>query len=304
LLERLGRPQEALPPLFHVAGTNGKGSTCAFLRAGLEAAGHSVHLFTSPHLVRFNERIRLNGRLIEDEALAELLKEVIDSGDSLDASFFEVVTAAAFLAFCRSPADAAIVEVGLGGRLDATNVIERPLVCGIAALGLDHQQFLGTDIASIAREKAGIAKRGVPLVVGNNADEPLEVIEAVSERVGAPLFPAFRRWHFGVSHGRLQYRDEQGALMVPLPVLDGDHQIDNCALAVAMLRHQDKLDAPLGLSSGCRSRFAGPRACSGLKRVRCSTRRQVRRSGWMAATTSMRRSGYRSGWMIVSILRR
>ena len=143
VLERLGRPQDRLPPVFHVAGTNGKGSTVAFLRAALEASGHKVHAFTSPHLVRFNERIRIAGRLIDDEALAELLAEVLDAGAGIEPSFFEVAAAAALLAFARTPADACILEVGLGGRLDATNVIERPLVTGIANLALDHQQFLG-----------------------------------------------------------------------------------------------------------------------------------------------------------------
>ncbi|HEU5286532.1 MAG TPA: bifunctional folylpolyglutamate synthase/dihydrofolate synthase, partial [Sphingomicrobium sp.] len=164
LLDRLGRPQDALPPVLHVAGTNGKGSTCAFLRAALEASDRTVHMFTSPHLVRYNERIRIAGRLIEDEALAGLLAEVLDSSGGIEASFFEVTTAAAFLAFARTPADACIVEVGLGGRLDATNVVERPLVCGIASLAVDHQQFLGRRMAGIAAEKAGIAKPGAPLV--------------------------------------------------------------------------------------------------------------------------------------------
>jgi dihydrofolate synthase/folylpolyglutamate synthase len=150
--------------VFHVAGTNGKGSTCAFLRAALEASGHKVHVFTSPHLVRFNERIRIAGRLIEDDLLAALLKEVREASEDIEPSFFEATTAVAFLAFARTPADVAIVEVGLGGRLDATNVIDKPLVCGIAGLGLDHQQFLGRRMIDIADEKAGIARRGVPLV--------------------------------------------------------------------------------------------------------------------------------------------
>src|SRR5919112_340218 len=164
LLARLGNPQERLPPVFHVAGTNGKGSTCAFLRAAIEAAGLKAHVYTSPHLVRFNERIRIAGKLIEDELLAELLGEALDISESVQPSFFEVTTAAAFLAFSREPADACIVEVGLGGRLDATNVIPAPAICGIAQLGLDHQQFLGASLPGIAAEKAGIAKAGVPLV--------------------------------------------------------------------------------------------------------------------------------------------
>ncbi|HVM38488.1 MAG TPA: folylpolyglutamate synthase/dihydrofolate synthase family protein [Sphingomicrobium sp.] len=245
LLDRLGRPQDALPPVFHVAGTNGKGSTCAFLRAAIEAAGLSVHVFTSPHLVRFNERIRLAGELIDDESLADLLEEVIDAGKGIDASFFEVITAVAFLAFARTPADACIIEVGLGGRLDATNVVERPVVCGIASLGLDHQQFLGSDLVGIAREKAAIAKPGVPLVTLDYPEEVMEAVQGVAEKAGTDPCPALRRWHYGVARGRLQYRDGDGALMVPLPTMQGLHQLDNCALALAMLRHQRAIHVPL-----------------------------------------------------------
>ncbi|HEX8215398.1 MAG TPA: bifunctional folylpolyglutamate synthase/dihydrofolate synthase, partial [Allosphingosinicella sp.] len=163
LLSRLGNPERLLPPVLHVAGTNGKGSTCAFLRAAIEAAGLTTHAYTSPHLVRFNERIRIAGKLIEDEPLAGLLAEVLEVAEGVEASFFEVTTAAAFLAFARQPADACIAEVGLGGRLDATNVIPAPAVCGISQLGLDHQSFLGRTLEGIAAEKAGIAKAGVPL---------------------------------------------------------------------------------------------------------------------------------------------
>ena len=245
LLDRLGRPQDRLPPVFHVAGTNGKGSVCAFLRAGLEAAGHEVHVFTSPHLVRFNERIRIAGRLIEDDRLAALLDEVLDVSSEIEPSFFEVATALALLAFARTPVGACILEVGIGGRLDATNVIERPAVCGIAGLGIDHQSFLGDDQVSIAREKAGIAKRGIPLVFLDYPDEVSEVIAEAGKAVGAELYPAFRRWHYALAHDRVQYRDQQGALMVPLPALEGPHQIANCALALAMLRHQTALEVPL-----------------------------------------------------------
>jgi dihydrofolate synthase / folylpolyglutamate synthase len=245
LLDRIGRPQDRLPPIFHVAGTNGKGSTCAFLRSGIEASGRTVHMFTSPHLVRFNERIRLAGKLIEDAELAPLLGEVLNAGDGIRPTFFEATTATALLAFERTPADACIVEVGLGGRLDATNVIQRPAICGIASLGIDHRQFLGDELIGIAREKAGIAKRGVPLVFGDYADEVAGAVARVGEAAGAPLYPAFHRWHYGIAHHRLQYRDGRGALMVPLPELPGPHQVDNCALALAMLRHQDAFDIPL-----------------------------------------------------------
>ena len=166
--------------MLHVAGTNGKGSTIAFLRAALEATGHRVHVFTSPHLVRFNERIRIAGKLIGDEQLSALLTEVLDASAGIEPSFFEVATIVAFLAFARTPADACLLEVGLGGRLDATNVVERPLVTAIASLGLDHQQFLGPDIASIAREKAGIAKAGVPLLSLAQAPEAEKAIAAVA----------------------------------------------------------------------------------------------------------------------------
>ena len=175
LCARLGNPQEQLPPVFHVAGTNGKGSTCAFLRGAIEAAGLTTHVYSSPHLVRFNERIRVSGRLIADDYLAELLSEVLDYAEGLQASFFEVTTAAAFLAFARAPADACILEVGLGGRLDATNIIAAPAICGIASLGIDHEGFLLAaeegvpDMAPLDRiafEKSGIAKAGVPLEIG------------------------------------------------------------------------------------------------------------------------------------------
>src|SRR5262245_20971013 len=187
LLDRLGRPQDRLPPVFHVAGTNGKGSTCAFLRSALEAAGYTVHAFTSPHLVRFNERIRIAGRLIEDEQLAALLTEALNSSDGIEPSFFEAATAVALLAFARNPADACILEVGLGGRLDATNVVERPAVCGIASIAIDHQQFLGDTLAGIAAEKAAIAKPGVTLVALAQDPEAEDAVQRVAGELGAPL---------------------------------------------------------------------------------------------------------------------
>jgi dihydrofolate synthase/folylpolyglutamate synthase len=244
LLDRLGRPQDALPPVFHVAGTNGKGSTVAFLRAALEAGGHKVHAFTSPHLVRFNERIRIAGRLVDDSALAALLAEVLDVSGGIDPSFFEVATAAALLAFARTPADATILEVGLGGRLDATNVVDRPLVTGIANLALDHQQFLGRGLPDIAGEKAGIAKRGVPLVTQLYPPSVAGRIGEVAHHVGAPLLNRGGAWDAIVSRGKLHYRDEEGTLDLPLPRLPGRHQAMNAALAIAMLRHQDVLRVP------------------------------------------------------------
>ncbi|WP_205481092.1 bifunctional folylpolyglutamate synthase/dihydrofolate synthase [Sphingomonas arenae] len=241
LLDRLGRPHDELPPVFHVAGTNGKGSTCAFLRAALEAAGYRVHVFTSPHLVRFNERIRLTGALIGDERLATLLEEVLDASGALEPSFFEVTTAAAFLAFARTPADAVVLEVGMGGRLDATNVIDRPLVCGIAALGIDHQQWLGKTLAQIGAEKAGIAKDGVPLVTQAYQRPVSERIAQVAAERGARWLARGRDWDAQSAGGRLRYRDVHGSLALPQPLLPGRHQAQNAALAVAMLRHQHQL---------------------------------------------------------------
>jgi dihydrofolate synthase/folylpolyglutamate synthase len=249
LLERMGRPQDQLPPVFHVAGTNGKGSTCAFLRAALEAAGYKVHIFTSPHLVRFNERIRIAGRLIDDETLADLLTEILDASEGIEPSFFEVATAVALLAFARATADACILEVGLGGRLDATNVIERPLVTGITNLAFDHQHFLGKRLPGIAAEKAGIAKAGVPLVTQLYPPAIGGRIGEIAHCVGAPWLPRGSVWDAIVRQGRLRYQDEQGALDLPFPRLPGRHQAMNAALAAAMLRHQDMLRVPVSAFS-------------------------------------------------------
>lgn len=250
LLARLGDPHERLPPVFHVAGTNGKGSTCAFLRAMLEAEGYRVHATTSPHLVRYNERIRLAGRLIADEHLAALLAEVLDASEGLNPSFFEATIAAAFLAFSRKPADACVVEVGLGGRLDATNVLQRPAMCGIAALGIDHERFLlapeaGTPaepMARIAFEKAGIAKAGVPLVTMTYGAAEMATIEAVAAQVGAPWLAQDRAWHVLDLVTNFFYGDDtgldEGGLHLPFPALPGAHQLANAGLAIAMLRHQ------------------------------------------------------------------
>jgi dihydrofolate synthase/folylpolyglutamate synthase len=244
VLDRLGSPHRQLPPVFHVAGTNGKGSTCAFLRAALEAAGHNVHAFTSPHLVRFNERIRIAGRLIEDDELAAILTEVLDAGGGVEPSFFEVATAAAIVAFARTPADACILEVGLGGRLDATNVIEHPLACGITNLALDHQQFLGDRLPGIAAEKAGIAKAGTPLVTQLYPPAIARRIGKAVHEAGATWLPRGSSWDAATRQGRLRYHDARGELDLPLPRLPGRHQALNAALAIAMLRHQDALSVP------------------------------------------------------------
>ena len=233
LCARLGNPQDRLPPVFHVAGTNGKGSTIAWLRASIEAAGGTVHAYTSPHLVRFNERIRVAGRLIEDRELAPLLEQVIDAGEDLDASFFEVATAAAFIAFSRTPADATLVEVGLGGRLDATNVVN-PVATGIAPLGIDHAHLLGDTIEKIAFEKAGIAKPGVPLVINIwRESAPGAVIAAQAAEVGAPLITDFS---VDQDHGPKFYHDRFGDVAVPAIAMG--RQLGNWTLATAMLRHQ------------------------------------------------------------------
>lgn len=229
LLDSLGRPHDRLAPVFHVAGTNGKGSTCAFLRAGLEAAGHDVHVFTSPHLVRYNERIRLAGTLITDAHLAAVMTRVLDANDAVGGSLFEVNTAAAFLAFAETPGDAIVLEVGLGGRLDATNVVPKPLVTGIASIGLDHQHFLGDTLAAIAAEKAGIARRGVPLVCLAQSVEALAAVEQVAADIGAPLLLENRDW------------TPDPAL---IPSLPGAHQLRNANLAWQMLEAQHRLPVP------------------------------------------------------------
>jgi len=254
LLARLGNPHLRLPPAFHVAGTNGKGSTCAFLRAMLEAEGKRVHVTTSPHLVQYNERIRVAGELISDARLAELLAEVLDAGADLSASFFEVTIAAAFLEFARVPADACVIEVGLGGRFDATNVLERPAACGIASLGIDHERFLlapeeGTPaepLARIAFEKAGIVKPGRPLVTLSYAEGPRLEIERAALAAGALLAMRGGSWEAEATELGLHYQDRHGELALPLPALPGLHQADNAALAVAMLRHQDFVSVSRG----------------------------------------------------------
>ena len=246
LLARLGDPQKRLPPVFHVAGTNGKGSTCAYLRAMLEAGGKVVHAAIKPHLVRYNERIRIAGELVSDALLAELLEEVLDASDGLDPSFFEITTAATFLAFARHPADACVIEVGLGGRFDATNVLERPASCGIATLGIDHEAFLlvpeegapEEPLVRIAFEKAGIARPGSPLVTQAYPEAVELEIERRAGLAGAPLHMRGHDWGAEIDE-TIEYRDRHGELSLPLPSLPGRHQGDNAALAVAMLRHQD-----------------------------------------------------------------
>ncbi len=236
ILERLGNPQKKLPPVIHIAGTNGKGSTLAITRAIMEAAGLKVHCYTSPHLVKFHERIRVAGELISEHDLSALLEECEVANGSEQITFFEITTAAAFLAFSRTPADYLILEVGLGGRLDATNVIDHPAVSVITSIGLDHQQYLGDTIEEIAREKAGILKRGVVGILGAQSAEVRDEIERVAENVGAPLKIANQDWQSYTQHGRLVFQDENGLLDLPLPALQGPHQIDNAGNAIAAIR--------------------------------------------------------------------
>ncbi len=237
LLAALGHPERDLPPVIHIAGTNGKGSTQAMIRAGLEAAGKTVHAYTSPHLARFHERIRLAGELIAEDALTAVLDECYAANGGENITYFEITTAAALLAFARTPADYTLLEVGLGGRLDATNVVGTPALTMITPVSIDHQQFLGDTLGEIAGEKAGIIKRGVPCVVGPQEDAGLDVIETVAARNGAPLLAHGQHWHVSVEAGRLVYQDETGLLDLPLPNLPGAHQVQNAGAALAALRH-------------------------------------------------------------------
>jgi len=264
ILRRFGNPQLSLPPVFHVAGTNGKGSTCAYLRAMLEADGRTVHVATKPHLVRYNERIRVGGTLISDAMLASLLAEVLDACADLGPSFFEVTTAATFLAFHREPADAVVLEVGLGGRFDATNVLEHPAACGIASLGIDHEAFLLNEDAGapadpmcrIAFEKAGIARAGAPLVTQNYAPDVAAQVQASADAAGAPLFMRGRDWFADIAGGAIAYRDAWGELALPLPAMPGAHQADNAALAAAIVRHQSAVAvSPEAMAQGIRAAF-------------------------------------------------
>ena len=240
LLDRVGNPQGRLPPVIHVAGTNGKGSVVAYLRAMLEAGGRTVHAYTSPHLVRFHERIRLGrpggGELISEDHLSALLEECEAANGGEPITFFEITTVAAFLAFAREPADYLLLEVGLGGRLDATNVVARPRATVITGIDYDHQQYLGETLTEIAGEKAGILKRDVVGVVGPQPDEALRSIETVAARVGAPLLVANQDWQAYEQQGALVYQDEAGLLDLPVPLLPGRFQIDNAGTAVATIR--------------------------------------------------------------------
>ncbi|MEM8622724.1 MAG: folylpolyglutamate synthase/dihydrofolate synthase family protein [Pseudomonadota bacterium] len=236
LLDLMDNPQRRLPPVVHIAGTNGKGSVTAMMRAGLEARDARVHAYTSPHLVRFHERIRLRGTLIEEPALAALLEECEDANDGAPITFFEITTVAALLAFARQPAEWTLLEVGLGGRLDATNVIDAPALTVITPVSMDHQQYLGETLAEIAFEKAGILKPGVPGIIAPQVPEALAVIEARAAEIGAPLHVAGRDWSIAATENGLCFEDAAGVLELPKPVLPGRHQVENAGTAVAALR--------------------------------------------------------------------
>ena len=236
LLAALGHPEQRLPPVLHVAGTNGKGSTSAMLRAISEAAGQRVHVYTSPHLVRFNERIRVAGRIVSDTALADAFEHVERVNDGQPITVFEVITAVAFHLFAETPADLCILEVGLGGRGDATNVIDRPTACAITSISLDHRDLLGDTLALIAGEKAGIMKPGIPVITGEQPQEAIGVLEACAAAAGAPLLRRFRDWTIALHASGLRYVDEDGTLELPMPGLPGRHQLDNAGIAVATLR--------------------------------------------------------------------
>jgi dihydrofolate synthase / folylpolyglutamate synthase len=240
VLERLGHPERRAPPVIHVAGTNGKGSTIAFLRAMLEASGRSVHAYTSPNLVRINERFRLGtpagGMLVSDAELADALADCERANGDAPITIFEIETAAAFLLFARNPADMLLLEVGLGGRLDATNVIEQPLASVVTPVSMDHIEFLGDTLEKIAAEKAGIFRKSVPAVIAPQAAAASAVLERQAEKIRAPLHVAGQHWQAHVENGRLVYQDEQGLLDLPPPKLFGRHQFDNAGTAIAALR--------------------------------------------------------------------
>ena len=242
LLDALGNPEQSMPPAIHIAGTNGKGSTQAMIRAGLEAGGEKCHAYTSPHLARFHERIVLSGDIIDEGSLAEYLAECEEANGGVPITYFEITTCAALLAFSRNAADYTLLEVGLGGRLDATNVVDQPAIAVITPVSIDHQQYLGDTLAEIAGEKAGILKRNCYAIIGPQDDEALDVIEAKAREVGATCKVYGQHWHVWEENGRLVYQDENGLLDLPMPALIGAHQVQNAGIAIATLRYLGKGD--------------------------------------------------------------
>lgn len=248
LLAKLGNPEKSLPPTIHVAGTNGKGSTTAYMRSLLEADDKRVHVYTSPHLVRFHERIRLGqhggGKLVDDATLISAMLEVERINDGAEITQFEITTAIAFKLFSERPADVLLLEVGLGGRLDATNVIEEPLASVITPISMDHESFLGDTLTSIAYEKAGILKPGVPAIVARQVPEAMSAIAEVAGRIGSPMHLLGQDFDAYAEHGRMIYQTEQRVLDLPMPNLVGQHQIGNAALALATLETAGLMPTP------------------------------------------------------------
>ncbi|WP_342359494.1 folylpolyglutamate synthase/dihydrofolate synthase family protein [Terrarubrum flagellatum] len=261
LLGKIGDPHLRLPPTIHVAGTNGKGSTIAFMRAILEAAGLRVHVYTSPHLVRFHERIRLGaiggGQLVDEEKLADAFRRCEEANAGEAITIFEITTAAAFLLFAENPADVLLLEVGLGGRFDTTNVIVDPVATVITPISMDHSEFLGDTVSKIAGEKAGILKRGAPAIIAPQDEEPLNVVAARAEAIGSPVVIGGQDFSAHEENGRLVYQDERGLFDLPLPRLTGRHQHVNAATAIAALRHAHDLpDLPIAcFERGVREAF-------------------------------------------------
>ena len=264
LLAALGNPERAIPPAIHVAGTNGKGSTLAMIRAGLEGRGDVCHGYNSPHLVRLHENIRIRGRAVDEPRLAALLEEVEAANAGAPVSVFEATTAAAFLGFARDAADWTLLEVGLGGAGDATNVLDAPRLTAITPISFDHEMYLGATLGKIATHKAGILRRGVPCVVAHQPDEALAAIEAKAETVGAPLHVAGRDWDCWFERGRTLFQDQDGLLDLPAPALLGAHQAQNAGTALAALRL-------LGADEGaCAAAMTGARWPARMQRLRAA----------------------------------
>jgi len=253
LLRELGDPQDKMANIIHVAGTNGKGSTVAFMRSFLEAAGKRVNVFSKPHLVRFNERIRIGGALIDDERLIALLEECERVNNGQNITYFEITTAAAFLAFARQPADVTLIETGLGGRFDASNVFAAPLITAITPVSLDHQHFLGDTVAKIAFEKAGIFKPRVPAVLAPQTPEAESVLVARATEIGAPLYRFGQDWRAWPSNAGLHYESRRWKLDLPKPGLLGRHQYDNAGTALACLDRAGFVLGPGTLAEGVRN---------------------------------------------------
>ena len=277
LLETLGHPERKLPPVVHVAGTNGKGSVVAFMRAALEAAGYRCHVYTSPHLVKFNERIVLAGREIADPPLTEVLERVEAANAGAEITFFEITTAAALLAFAETAADILLLEVGLGGRLDATNVVARPAASCITPIDLDHQKYLGDTLAAIAAEKAGILKPRVPAVIAAQRPEAMAPIAMRAEAIGTPLLLEDRDWRAVPAQSGLRYEGPRWTLDLPKPNLPGAHQLKNAGAALACLEQL----APFPLSAAALAQgVAGARWPARLQRVATGPLAKLLPAGW------------------------